>query len=95
FIRLMIDYEESGLFFPQNEEYVRTSELVKTISKINGKKIRLVKTLKIVIKLVSGVRIVNKIFGNLVYEKPLSSYDKANYQIRGFRESIELTESRD
>jgi hypothetical protein len=30
-------------------------------------------------------------FGNLVYDKSLSIY-KANYQIRTFNESIELTE---
>lgn len=31
FLKVMIDKEESGLFFPQNKEYVQTSELVKKI----------------------------------------------------------------
>ena len=39
FIRLMIDNEESGLFFPQNREYVKTSEMVKLIAEVHGKKI--------------------------------------------------------
>ncbi|TAH75068.1 MAG: NAD-dependent epimerase/dehydratase family protein, partial [Anaerolineaceae bacterium] len=43
FIKLIIDNEEDGLFFPQNEEYVKTSELVKTIAEAHGKKIMLTK----------------------------------------------------
>ena len=33
FIRLMIDNKESGLYFPQNKEYVCTSDMVKLIAK--------------------------------------------------------------
>jgi nucleoside-diphosphate-sugar epimerase len=39
FIKLMIDNKESGLFFPQNKEYVKTSEMVKLIAEVHGKKI--------------------------------------------------------
>lgn len=92
FIKLMIDNEESGLFFPQNKEYVKTSELVKTIADVHGKKIWMTKVFNPALRLMFGIRIVNKVFGNLVYEKSMSDYDKANYRIRDFRESIELTE---
>src|SRR5690625_3112032 len=37
FIRLMIDHKESGLFFPQNKEYVKTSEMVRLIAEVHGK----------------------------------------------------------
>ena len=92
FIKIMIDKEESGLFFPQNTEYVKTSELVKAIAKVYGKKIRLTRLFNPLIRLMFGIGIVNKVFGNLVYDKSMSNYDKANYRIRSFRESIELTE---
>jgi UDP-glucose 4-epimerase len=92
FIKIMIDHEESGLFFPQNKEYVKTSELVKTIAEVHGKKIWMINWMNWLIKLMFGIGIVQKVFGNLVYEKSMSYYDKANYQIRDFRESIELTE---
>lgn len=92
FIKLMIDYEESGLYFPQNKEYVKTSELVKKIAEIHGKKIIMTKVFNPVLRLMFGIGIVNKVFGNLVYEKSISDFDKANYRIRTFRESIELTE---
>lgn len=92
FIKVMIDHEETGLYFPQNKEYVKTSELVKTIAEVHGKKIIMTKFFNPVLRLMFGIGIVNKVFGNLVYEKSMSDYDKVNYRIRDFRESIELTE---
>ncbi|MET3697028.1 UDP-glucose 4-epimerase [Bacillus oleivorans] len=92
FIRLMIKNQESGLFFPQNREYVKTSELVKIIAEVHGKKIKLIKVFNPLLK-VLGLKlgIVNKVFGNLVYEKNISNY-KENYQIRDLRKTIKLTE---
>ena len=92
FIKLMIDNEERGLFFPQNKEYVKTSEMVRTIAEVHGKKMRMIKIFNPILKLMFGIGIVNKVFGNLVYEKSMSDYDKANYRIRDFKESIEFTE---
>lgn len=88
FIKLMIDNNEKGIFFPQNEEYVQTSDMVKTIATMNGKKIKLVKFLNpLIILLSKKVRIINKVFGNLVYDKDMSIYSQ-NYCIRSFVESI-------
>ena len=95
FIKVMIDNEETGLYFPQNKEYVNTSELVRLIAEVHGKKIWVTKLFNPVLRLMFGIGIVNKVFGNLVYEKSMSDYNTANYRIRDFRESIELTESRD
>lgn len=92
FIKVMIDHEETGLYFPQNKEYVKTSEMVNTIARVHGKKIWMTKLFNPVLRLMFGIGIVNKVFGNLVYEKSMSDYDKGNYRIRTFRESIELTE---
>jgi UDP-glucose 4-epimerase len=93
FIRLMIDNDETGLFFPQNKEYVRTSKMVQLIAEMHGKKIWFTKVFNLALRLVHGkVGVVNKVFGNLVYDKAMSDYEKANYQIRNLRESIELTE---
>ena len=93
FIKIIIDFEENGLFFPQNKEYVKTSELVRLISEVHGKKIILTKVFNPILKLLQGIGIVNKVFGSLIYEKSMSEYNKAIYQIRNFRESIELTEN--
>src|SRR5690554_1264333 len=72
FIKLIIDNEESGLFFPQNKEYVKTSEMVRLIAEVYGKKILLTKAFNPILKLMFGIGVVNKVFGNLVYEKSMS-----------------------
>lgn len=42
--------------------------------------------------MVSGkIALVDKVFGNLVYEPSMSDY-KENYRIRKFKESIVITE---
>jgi len=93
FIRLIIDNDERGLFFPQNQEYVKTSEMVRVIAEAHGKSIKLTKIFNPIIKMIYGIGIVNKVFGNLVYEMSMSEYGKGKYRVRGFRESIKLTES--
>jgi len=95
FIRLIIDNKENGIFFPQNSEYVQTSEMVRLISEVHGKQIRLVKNFNGILGLLGvTVTMVNKVFGNLVYDMEMSSY-KDNYRIRNFRESIRMTENSD
>ena len=92
FLRLMVENEESGLFFPQNREYVKTSEMVKVIAEVHGKKVRLLKTFNFLLKpMIRKVTIVNKVFGNLIYDNKISAY-KENYQIRNLKTSIEVTE---
>lgn len=95
FIKVMIDQEELGLYFPQNKEYVTTSNLVQTISKVNGNKIIMTELFNPIIKRMYRFNVINKVFGNLVYDCSLSEYTKANYQIRNLKETIELTESSD
>ncbi len=92
FIRIMVDNEENGLFFPQNTEYVKTSDMVRLIAEAHGKRIKLTKIFNPVLRLMHGISVVNKVFGNLVYEKSMSEYDKSNYRIRTFKETIMLTE---
>lgn len=95
FIKLMIDNKESGLFFPQNKEYVKTSEMVRLIAETHGRRIRLVRLLNPPLSvLCERITIANKIFGDLVYCLNISKYAKGMYQIRNLRESIELTEGR-
>lgn len=93
FVRLMIDEEEHGIFWPQNKEYVNTSEMVRKICQVKGKKICLVKGFTWLFKFLSlFIKYVNKAFGNLAYDKELSVYKKP-YQLYDFDESIKLTEN--
>ncbi|EGP5084240.1 NAD-dependent epimerase/dehydratase family protein [Enterococcus faecium] len=74
FVKERIDAQDSGVFFPQNDQYVRTSHMVRDIAQENGKKIYLFSYMNWAIRLLGYVpgkigRLTNKAFGNLVYEK--------------------------
>lgn len=73
FVRSVIDSGEGGLYFPQNQEYVRTAEMVMKIAKQNGRNIRLVKGFNWLIYVLAYLPgkvggVMNKAFGSLVYE---------------------------
>lgn len=96
FVELMIRNEEQGIFYPQNREYVCTTELVKAIAKEHGRNIRLTALFHPALLLLGRIggkpgELVNKAFGNLVYDKTLSEY-KEEYRIYGLEESVRLTE---
>lgn len=90
FVRLLIDDHSKGLFFPQNEKYVCTSEMVKLLTEVHGKKIRMTNLFNPLIKLLM-IGPFKKVFGDLVYEKSMSVY-KGSYCQGEFRWSISLTE---
>lgn len=92
FIRLLIEDEAEGLFCPQNEEYVNTSDLVNQIAHANGKGIVLVKGFSWALKLLShATGLVDKAFGSLCYDYELSRYPK-NYWLKNLSESVQETE---
>ena len=62
FVKRVIDNEASGLFFPQNLEYVCTSEMVRSVAKLHNKKISQPAIFNAVIH-VSPVNVVKKVFG--------------------------------
>lgn len=96
FVKLMIDNEENGVFFPQNAEYTNTSELVKMIAKVKNHKILMLPGADWMIKFakkmpgkISGL--AEKAFGSSVYEMQMSEY-KEDYRVCSLRESVERTE---
>ncbi len=98
FIKLMIDNEESGVFFPQNSEYTNTSEMVKMIADVNNHKIFMVPGFNWAVKLMQKMpgkigKLSNKAFGDLVYDMSMSEY-KDNYRVNTLKESIKLTEGK-
>ena len=93
FVRLMVENEEHGTFWPQNAEYSNTSELVKMIAEAHGKKVHLIKGFGWALKIMSKVTgLVNKAFGSLSYDKEISGYKK-QYIFKSLRDSINRTEN--
>ncbi|MBG9979946.1 NAD-dependent epimerase/dehydratase family protein [Facklamia sp. DSM 111018] len=92
-IRLVILNEDNGIFFPQNKEYTQTSQMVEMIANFHGHPLVLIRVFNPLIKLFKDVTIINKVFGNLFYDKELSQYSKGNYQLYSLQETITLTEN--
>lgn len=88
FLKSIIDNNQNGIFFPQNNEYVRTVDLIGLIAKFKKEKILIINYLGLFIKGLGCFpgrigKLTNKAFGNLIYE-PL---DK-NPEFIDFEESI-------
>lgn len=94
FVRLTIDKELSGLLFPQNKEYVNTTELVQFIAKTHGKEFKATGVFNPFVSL--GVKIsetFSKVFGSFTYDiKMPGGPGEYNYETCSFEESIERTE---
>ena len=94
FLNELIDQSKKGIFYPQNNEYVRTSHMIKEIAKAHGKNIKLFSFMNWSVYLLSYVpgkigNLTNKAFGNLVYDRKNIQYDERNYN---FLESLKITE---
>ena len=87
---------EEGIFWPQNTEYSRTSELVNMIADVNGHRIAVSKVWNWIVALSSKIPgkisgLANKAFGNMSYDQSMSKYD-FDYIVADLRTSIERTE---
>lgn len=59
FLKITLDYETPGILFPQNEEYVITSEMVKEISKSHGRSVLFTKIFNPLISLFMNIDILH------------------------------------
>lgn len=92
FIKNVIDKKIPGVLFPQNNEYVCTSDMVKEIAIVHGKRMLFTRLFNPLIRLLSGkMGVVDKVFGNLTYSREVSLSDNGRLPY-SFRESIRLTE---
>ncbi len=87
---------EGGIFWPQNAEYTKTSDMVKQIAEVSNHKIHVSKGWNWVVKLASIIpgkpnKLANKAFGNMSYDQSMSKC-AFQYQIVSLEESIKRTE---
>lgn len=93
FVRLVIDSEVSGILAPQNKELVSTADLVRTITKVNGRKIIYTKLFNWCIP--SGIkltRFVKKAFVDDCYDLTVSGLFDFQYCVVDFEESVKRSE---
>ncbi|MCD7817454.1 MAG: sugar nucleotide-binding protein [Lachnospiraceae bacterium] len=99
FVQLMIDNEETGIFFPQNGEYTNTSDMVQMIANAKQHRIIMLPFTDLPVRILSRVpgkvgALVQKAFGNSTYDMEMSEY-REDYRVRTLTESIRLTETVD
>lgn len=86
FIKERIDKNDSGVFFPQNREWVSTNDIVSTVRKIHGKKTRYSRLLGwIVVRLSYRIAKIRKIYGDLAY---VIEQSETAYIIKEFEKTI-------
>lgn len=88
---------ENGIYFPQNAEYIRTSDMVRDIRRVSGKRTITLRCLNFAVFLASKIPgkvgiLCNKAFGNLTYESKISSYSGMDYIVCNYEDSILKTE---
>lgn len=99
-IMLVKEFKENAIvLIPQNGEWTKTSEMVKEIAVVSGKKIHELKAMTPAVTIVSKIPgkiggLVNKAFGNNCYAHSLSFYPGINYQITTLQESVKMTEGK-
>lgn len=87
FVEQLIRNEADGLFFPQNQEYVSTVEMVRCIAKENNHKMLVTNLANFILRNVR-LNVVNKVFGDLIYD---CKEDRCG-QAGSFAETIHKTE---
>lgn len=93
FVYQVIQNQESGIFHPQDPQFINTSLMVQEISNIHNKKIYFSEISARFLKILIGSKsIYKKIFGDLYYYEELSRYRKNSYQKYNLLQAIALTE---
>jgi len=94
FLCQIIIKKRGGVFFPQNSEYISTSNLVKIIAHAAGHKIFISRVFNFLVALGLKLKIskIKKAFSTLIYDKAMSDYD-FDYRVKDFEESIKFIEA--
>lgn len=96
FLYIIMEEQKAGVFFPQNQELVNTSEMVSNIAKAHGKHIMQSRFLALGVEVGKHVpgkigNLCHKAFGNSYYDLEMSDIGR-RYQLVSLKESIERTE---
>jgi len=91
FIRLLISEPQTGFYYPQNKEYVSSSEMVQLIAQSHNKKTVGLGLFNFFFRKIP-VPVFKKVFGDLLYDKSLSAHYGCSYCVFDFKETILISE---
>lgn len=94
-VRIIIDQHLSGIFCPQDDEIPNANELFKAIAVGIGCKYHDSRILGIMMKAVSFIPLVQKVYGGIEYSRSVSNIPGFSYVVVPFKEGIRRTVSID
>ena len=86
-VRQIIDETKGGIYFPQNEEYVSTKDVIVKARKLNGHGTLILPCPQFTINLLRGNTTFNKAFGSKIYDKSISFIDD-KYNVTAFDDGL-------
>ncbi len=90
-VRLIIENNQGGIYYPQQEVYIETSKIVYDIAKSVGNWIWMTPIFNPILKLLSKMKIfafIRKAFGNIAYDMEMSNHFDGKYRVVSYIESI-------
>lgn len=93
-VKLIAENNSSGIFYPQQDEYICTSKLVKDVANACGRKMWITKIFNPILYILSkNMMFIRKVFGSLAYDMETSNCFEGKYLVINYKESvIRLTE---
>lgn len=89
-IRLIIEKRSSGIFYPQEEQYICTSQIIKDIANASRHRLVLTRLFNPAIYFASFfIMFFRKVFGSLAYDMELSNHFNGAYRIVKYKDGIE------
>lgn len=89
FLKQLVMHQDHGIYFPQDAEYLNSSQAVSDIRTKLGKKTLLTRSFNPAIKLVSRwVAPLRKLFGTMYYDQSLSTYRDNSYRKSSLRQYL-------
>lgn len=88
-VKLIAEHSGSGIYCPQQDEYICTSKIVKDIAVASGHRLFLTKIFNPILFFLSKrVMFIRKVFGSLAYDMTISNCFNGCYRVVNYEESI-------
>ena len=90
-VKLVIEHNQGGIYYPQQECYIGTSKIVADIAKAVGNKMWQTRIFNPALRLLSKVPklgFIHKAFGSIAYDMDLSNHFDGKYRVVSYEESI-------
>ena len=90
-IKLIIENNKGGMYYPQQECYIETSKIVADIARAVGNKMWQTRIFNPALRLLSKIPklgFIHKAFGSITYDMKMSNHFDGKYRVVSYEESI-------